>query len=98
MSSTVSLASCLLWPLFRMRVSVHSVSRGEQPHYPMPWQEAAASPQEEQEIRDAVAAAGPGMTTVKFQGKEITARIVGDEGGSPIYIGFDKKCARRTCA
>ena len=53
-------------------------------------QEAAASPQEEKEIRDAVAAAGPGTTTVKFQGKEITARVVGDEGGAPIYIGFDK--------
>jgi len=37
-----------------------------------------------------VEAAGPGMITVKFQGKEITARVVGDEGGDPIYIGFDK--------
>ena len=54
------------------------------------WQEAAGSPQEEKEIRDAVAAAGPGMIKVKFQGKEITARVVGDEGGDPIYIGFDK--------
>ena len=59
--------------------------------FSMPWQEAAASPQEEQEIRDAVAAAGPGMTTVKYKGMDITARVVGDEGGSPIYIGFDKK-------
>ena len=35
-------------------------------------------------------AAGPGTTTVTFQGREITARLVGDEGGDPIYIGFDK--------
>ena len=54
------------------------------------WQEAAGSPQEEKEIRDAVEAAGPGMIKVQFKGKEITARVVGDESGDPIYIGFDK--------
>ena len=53
-------------------------------------QEAAASPQEEKEIRDAVAA-GPGTKKVKFQGREITARVVCEDSSDTIYIGFDKK-------
>ena len=40
-----------------------------------------------------VAETGPGMKKVKYQGKEVTARDMGDGGRDPIYIGFDKRCA-----
>lgn len=33
---------------------------------------------------------GPGIKKVKFQGKEVSARVMGG-GSDPIYIGFDKK-------
>jgi hypothetical protein len=45
---------------------------------------------DEKDIREAVAA-GPGTKKLRFQGREITARVIGEDGGDPIYIGFDKK-------
>ena len=53
--------------------------------------EASNLSREDKDNLEEAAQSGPGTKVIKVQGMEITARIVGDEGKDPIYIGWDKK-------
>ena len=56
------------------------------------WQDTKAAPAPAAKAKEAPTEAGGSTKKVKFQGKEVNARVVGG-GNDPIYIGFDKTCA-----